>query len=105
MEQSKDPQFIVIDEVAGMFWSTLSISAFSFSTLSYLEWGTAFIFFRIFDALKPWPVKLIDKLSKDSSSPWVRGAAIVLDDVAAGILTLVLVFCAQRFGIFLAIAA
>jgi phosphatidylglycerophosphatase A len=73
--QLKDPQFIVIDEVAGQ-WITLLFSP--------LTWKTAFagfILFRAFDIVKPPPVRQLEKLPE--------GIGIVVDDVAAGVYSLV----------------
>lgn len=70
---SKDPQAYVLDEVCGLFVSVLWLPA---------EWGiwvAALILFRAFDILKPWPISAIDKSGRPS--------AIVWDDVAAGVIT------------------
>lgn len=72
MTATHDNSMIVIDEVAGL-WITLLAS-----TLAPLPILLAFILFRVFDILKPWPVSFFDKK--------VAGAAgVMLDDVAAGI--------------------
>jgi phosphatidylglycerophosphatase A len=71
---TKDPQFVVIDEVAGQ-WITLLFAPVSWKTLL-----VGFILFRGFDIVKPPPVRQLEKL------PW--GAGIVLDDVAAGFYAL-----------------
>jgi len=68
---TKDPQFIVIDEVAGQLIALIAVP---------LAWKTllvGFILFRIFDILKPPPVRQLERLPE--------GTGIVLDDVAAGI--------------------
>ena len=70
----KDPQFVVIDEVAGQ-WITLLFAPVAWKTLL-----AGFILFRGFDIVKPPPVRQLEKL------PW--GAGIVLDDVAAGFYAL-----------------
>ena len=70
----KDPQFIVIDEVAGQ-WITLLFAPVAWKTLL-----AGFILFRGFDIVKPPPVRQLEKL------PW--GTGIVLDDVAAGFYAL-----------------
>ncbi len=70
---AKDPGQIVIDELLGM-WLTLLF----FNDLSWLMLGAAFIFFRIFDIAKPWPVKASEK--------WLpSGYGIMIDDVFAGV--------------------
>jgi phosphatidylglycerophosphatase A len=70
----KDPQFVVIDEVAGQ-WITLLFAPVAWKTLL-----GGFILFRGFDIVKPPPVRQLEKL------PW--GTGIVLDDVAAGFYAL-----------------
>lgn len=72
MTQSHDSSMIVIDEVAGMWIVLLA------STLSPLSIIAAFLLFRLFDVLKPWPISWLDKN--------IGGAlGVMLDDVAAGI--------------------
>lgn len=78
----RDPNYIVIDEVVGMLWSTILISA------HWIPMLIAFVFFRIFDILKPHPAIFFDRWSKTSLSIARRGAHIVLDDVVAGIYAL-----------------
>jgi phosphatidylglycerophosphatase A len=67
---------IVIDEVAGQ-WLTLipAIGLFGFHPLPVL---LAFVLFRLFDILKPWPVSYLDKKIEG-------GLGVMLDDIAAGI--------------------
>ncbi|MFZ5834396.1 MAG: phosphatidylglycerophosphatase A [Pseudomonadota bacterium] len=67
----KDCQNVVVDEVAGQWLALL------FIPLDVMAYFAAFMLFRAFDILKPWPVSLADrKLS--------GGAGIMLDDIAAG---------------------
>src|SRR6202166_2683034 len=70
----KDPQFVVIDEVAGQ-WITLLFAPVSWKTLL-----AGFILFRGFDIVKPPPVRQLEKLP--------GGTGIVLDDVSAGVYAL-----------------
>ena len=67
-----DPACIVIDEVAGMVVSLIGLP-FNLVTLFL-----GFIFFRILDILKPFPIRILDNRVSG-------GLGIVLDDVAAGI--------------------
>lgn len=69
-----DPQFVVIDEVAGQWIALLGSSA------SLKHGLIAFILFRLFDITKPFPVRQLEKLPK--------GWGIVFDDVAAGLYAL-----------------
>ena len=70
-----DPGEVVIDEVVGQ-WIPLLIAGTS--PLLYL---LAFVFFRIFDIWKPWPIGWMDKN--------IKGAlGVMVDDIAAGVLAL-----------------
>ena len=89
----KDPSYIVIDEVAGMLFATIP---FSKSTTIY-SWIAAFAFFRIYDILKPFPANWFDKRSKDSPQPILRGVHIVMDDVVAGIYSLISLLILNQF--------
>lgn len=70
-----DNSSIVIDEFDGMF-----ISILFFPAQWYLAF-LAFILFRIFDVLKPWPISFFDKYIGG-------GLGIMLDDVIAGLFAL-----------------
>jgi len=83
----KDPGWIVIDEVAGQSVALLP-AAFAGENI-LLICAAAFILFRIFDILKPWPIRNAEKLP--------GGFGILLDDILAGIcaaavLTAILLF-------------
>ncbi len=67
----KDPQFVVIDEVAGQLVALIGVP------LGWKTFLASFILFRAFDILKPPPVRQLERLPE--------GTGIVLDDVAAGI--------------------
>jgi phosphatidylglycerophosphatase A len=66
-----DPSIVVIDEVAGM-WLALV-----FLPKTWVALGLAFLFFRLFDIVKPSPARQLDRMS--------GGAGIMLDDAVAGI--------------------
>lgn len=68
----QDPQWIVVDEVIGMF-----ITWYIVMPQSPLEWGLAFAAFRFFDIVKIWPASYFDKQVKN-------GAGTILDDVISG---------------------
>ena len=70
----KDPQFVVIDEVAGQLIALIAVP------LTWQSFLTGFILFRAFDIIKPPPVRQLESLPE--------GTGIVLDDVAAGIYAL-----------------
>jgi phosphatidylglycerophosphatase A len=87
-----DPSWIVIDEVAGYFWA---ISLISFvRPLDYMQLALAFIFFRIFDIMKPWPISWIDQSMAASQKTAALG--IMLDDVLAGIFAALFTLFACR---------
>ena len=65
-----DPSSVVIDEVAGQ-WLVLL-----FLPLTLSAWGLGFLFFRIFDILKPFPIGWCDR-------HWHGGFGIMADDVLA----------------------
>jgi phosphatidylglycerophosphatase A len=72
----KDPGFVVIDEVAGQLFALILMPA---------DWRhavLALILFRLFDIWKPWPIRRLEALPE--------GTGIMLDDVAAGLLALIL---------------
>ena len=78
----KDPQLVVIDEVAGQ-WLTLTfcLPAMPFALIGLLC-------FRIFDIWKPWPIRRLEKLPE--------GTGIVVDDLAAGVYALALQVVLQQ---------
>ena len=81
----KDPSFVVIDEVAGQLISLIAVP---------LEWKTflaGFILFRVFDILKPPPVRQLERLPE--------GTGIVLDDVAAGVYALAVMQLLLHWGL------
>ena len=82
---SKDPGFVVIDEVAGV-WITLLGAVF------HPDWqhiAVAFLLFRVFDIFKPFPIRRIEKLPE--------GWGIVFDDVAAGLYAWAVLFLLNRW--------
>jgi phosphatidylglycerophosphatase A len=69
---TKDPQIVVIDEVAGVLL-TLSVAPPTWPALA-----AGVILFRVFDQTKPWPARTAERRLPG-------GWGIVLDDVAAGV--------------------
>jgi phosphatidylglycerophosphatase A len=108
--ESKDPQHVVIDEVAGQHLTLLlplipialpnlsahmdfSLFAIYFA-LSLLNWKyllLGFILFRVFDIWKPWPVRQLERLP--------GGWGIMADDWMAGIYAAILLRVALHFGL------
>lgn len=73
--KQKDPQFIVIDEIVGF----LVANFLAPPRLTALLW--TFLLFRLFDIIKVYPTNRLEKLP--------GGAGIVLDDVMAGLYSLI----------------
>jgi len=73
----EDPSHVVIDEVAGQLIALLGVP---------LRWQSvilSFILFRVFDILKPPPLRRLEQIE--------GGAGIMLDDVGAGLYALAIV--------------
>ena len=88
--KSKDPKQVVIDEIAGMLitmigFSMKSIQPFTFQNYKILILG--FIFFRVFDIIKPYPARRLEKLK--------GGWGIMLDDIVAGVYANILLHLLQ----------
>jgi phosphatidylglycerophosphatase A len=81
----KDPQFVVIDEVAGQLIALIAVPVTWKSLLA------GFILFRSFDIVKPPPVRQLERLPE--------GIGIVLDDVAAGLYALLGMHLLLHFGL------
>ncbi len=75
MTNIHDAGEIVIDEVAGMWITLLPVYMFSGSYTLYI---IAFVLFRIFDIIKPWPISYLD----DHIS---GGFGVMIDDIVAGV--------------------
>ncbi len=87
-----DPSWIVIDEVAGYFWA-ITVVAY-FVPLKPIHLILAFIFFRIFDIAKPWPISWIDTYMAKSHTTASFG--IMIDDIIAGLLAAAFVLFSCR---------
>ena len=83
----KDPQFIVIDEVLGV-WLTLAGA----TALNGKSFALAFVLFRIFDIVKPWPVRRFEALP--------LGWGIVADDLMAGVYGAIVLFWCGWFHLY-----
>jgi phosphatidylglycerophosphatase A len=107
---TKDPQYVVVDEVSGMHLTLLlgilpwglpthllagdQASVFAlYSAFSLLNWKyllVGFILFRVFDIWKPWPIRRLEKLP--------GGWGIMADDWMAGIYAAILLRLALHFN-------
>jgi len=72
--KTEDPGCIVIDEIAGII---LTLSGLPFNITSVTA---GFLIFRALDIWKPYPIRFLE-------NKFSGGIGIVLDDVAAGILS------------------
>lgn len=72
----KDPGVIVIDEIIGMLITLIN------APNNILVWILGFFIFRFFDILKPFPIGVIDRRING-------GIGIVMDDVLAGVYSLI----------------
>lgn len=83
----KDPQFVVIDEVSGQFFTYLF--ALAPANWKYLLLG--FILFRVFDIWKPFPVRQAESLR--------GGWGIMADDWMAAVYAAIGIWIARAMGL------
>jgi phosphatidylglycerophosphatase A len=81
----KDPQFVVIDEVAGQLITLIA------APITWQSLLLGFILFRAFDIVKPPPVRQLERLPE--------GVGIVVDDVGAGLYALAVMQVVLHFGL------
>ncbi len=79
-----DPKEVVIDEIAGFFVSMTWLPQ------TWQSYVLGFILFRVIDIVKPFPISVIDQKVKG-------GVGVVADDIAAGILTNVILQSAYSY--------
>ena len=72
--EGHDDSKIVIDEFAGL------LVCFAFIDFDLITLCIGFIFFRIFDIAKPWPISFVDRNIKG-------GFGVLLDDLVAGLIS------------------
>ena len=68
---------IVWDEIVGMYVTLL------FAPVTIVGWVLAFVFFRVMDIVKPWPIRDLDHRIGG-------GVGIMLDDLAAALYAAIL---------------
>ncbi|MBR0661744.1 phosphatidylglycerophosphatase A [Neoroseomonas oryzicola] len=71
-DPDQDPGWVVVDEAAGMLLALAALPAGA----GWTGVGLAFLLFRAFDILKPWPVSWADNLGGP--------VGVMLDDILAG---------------------
>jgi len=81
----KDPQFVVIDEVAGQLVALIAVP------LAWKTFLAGLILFRVFDIWKPFPVRRLERLPE--------GTGIVMDDLGAGLYALAIMHLLLHFGL------
>ena len=86
----KDPGVYVMDEVIGYLIPIGFLLIFGI-TITNNIWIFSFVAFRILDVLKIWPAKDLENIE--------GGHGILLDDIAAGFQTLILVLLFNQFNI------
>jgi phosphatidylglycerophosphatase A len=79
----KDPQFVVIDEVAGQLVALVAVG------LAWKTYLAGFILFRVFDMWKPFPIRHLERLPE--------GTGIVVDDLGAGVYALIVMHLLLHF--------
>jgi phosphatidylglycerophosphatase A len=106
----EDPQYVVIDEVAGQHITLIlplipvavpnlaahmDFSEYAiYSALSMLNWKyllAGFVLFRIFDIWKPFPIRRLEK--------WRHGWGVMADDWLAGVYAAILLKVALLLGV------
>jgi phosphatidylglycerophosphatase A len=88
----EDPGEVVIDELAGQ--CIVFVPAAMFTELNpLLVAGLGFVFFRLFDIVKPFPIKKLEKLP--------AGLGILADDLLAGIYAAVVLVFLSHFSSYL----
>jgi phosphatidylglycerophosphatase A len=85
----KDPGKVVVDEVAGQLIALLPLSLTTVGRWPILV-GIAFLLFRFFDIVKPYPARKLESLH--------GGLGIMADDLVAGAYAAILVAVIVWFG-------
>ncbi len=84
-DASRDPQFVVIDEVAGQLVALIAVP------LAWKSFLAALILFRVFDIWKPFPVRQLERLP--------AGTGIVVDDLGAGVYAFAVMHLLLHFNL------
>ena len=85
-EAQNDPPWIVLDEMVGYWTAVVLVPP------SPAAWAAGFVCFRVFDILKPPPIRWIDRHTRG-------GWGILLDDVAAGLAARAVLAVLLRWGV------
>ena len=87
----KDPQIVVIDEVAGQLIAYFGLATAGASVLNWKFLLLGFILFRVFDIWKPFPARQAESLP--------GGLGIMADDWVAGIYAAFGLWFARHLGL------
>ena len=91
----EDPRQVVVDELAGQALTFLPAAFFIKAEISTKQiliiTLLSFVFFRLFDIVKPWPIRKLEKLPK--------GWGILADDLLAGVFAAIVSLVCYWFWI------
>lgn len=85
-EHSKDPSFVVVDEISGQFLTFLFVGPLGWKSLL-----AGFILFRVFDITKPFPIRRAESMP--------GGWGILADDWLAAIYAAGSLWALRGFGL------
>ena len=85
----KDPRLIVIDEVSGQLISLTPLVLLPSFSITAVVIG--FLFFRLFDIFKPYPIRKLERLH--------GGLGVMADDALAGVYAAVLLWLTHLVGL------
>jgi phosphatidylglycerophosphatase A len=94
--QEKDPKSVILDEFVAIPICFIGLDPWVYSSQAWLLLLMGFTFFRIFDISKPLFIGRLDRID--------GGWGILLDDVAAALVTCLLLHCFFTFGLLEAIS-
>jgi phosphatidylglycerophosphatase A len=90
-----DPREVVADELAGQAVTFLAFPFLITAAIStkqiFFTTVLGFLLFRLFDIIKPWPIRKLEKLPK--------GWGILADDLLAAVFAAIVLMVCFRFGI------
>ncbi|MEA1938676.1 MAG: phosphatidylglycerophosphatase A [Pseudomonadota bacterium] len=81
-----DPGYIVVDEVVGQWLALLP------AALNIWHFAAGFALFRLFDIIKPGPIRILDQRVKG-------GWGVMTDDVAAGLVSAAILLGLRYFDV------
>ena len=87
---TNDPSEVVADEFAGQAVTFIVAGIFATERI-FVTAILGFLLFRLFDIIKPWPLRKLEKLP--------QGWGVLADDLGAGIYAGIFLFLAFHFGL------